>query len=95
MKMNIQDEMQKIHNQYGVSEMANYKIEQFIEQLIKYDRAEQLNIPHVIDYYFLKDGDDVLKGDEYENGGEWLCVDEEELPYTFDSDVYCKHRRKL
>ena len=42
--MNIQDEMQKIHHQYGVSEMANYKIQLFIEDLIKKDRAEQLNI---------------------------------------------------
>lgn len=40
--MNIQDEMQKIHHKFGVSEMANYKIEQFIENLIKEDRAEQL-----------------------------------------------------
>lgn len=42
--MNIQDEMQNIHHQYGVSEMANYKIEQFIEQLIKDDRAKQSKI---------------------------------------------------
>ena len=40
--MNIQDEMQKIHHKFGVSEMANYKIEQFVENLIKKDRAEQL-----------------------------------------------------
>ena len=40
--MNIQDEMQKIHHKFGVSEMANYKIEQFIKNLIKEDRAKQL-----------------------------------------------------
>jgi hypothetical protein len=42
--MNIQDEMQKIHHKFGVSEMANYKIEQFIEKLIKEDRAKQCAI---------------------------------------------------
>ena len=46
--MNIQDEMQKIHHKFGVSEMANYKIEQFIEDLIKKDRAEQLRIAVVV-----------------------------------------------
>jgi Ni,Fe-hydrogenase I large subunit len=45
--MNIQDEMQKIHHKFGVSEMANYKIEQFIENLIKEDRAKQLNLTDV------------------------------------------------
>jgi hypothetical protein len=40
--MNIQDEMQKIHHEFGVSEMANYKIEQFIDNLIKEDRKQQL-----------------------------------------------------
>jgi len=33
--MNIQDELQKIHHQYGVSEMANYKIQLFIDKLVK------------------------------------------------------------
>jgi hypothetical protein len=46
--MNIQDEMQKIHHKFGVSEMANYKIEQFIENLIKEDRAQQLILTDVI-----------------------------------------------
>ena len=46
--MNIQDEMQKIHHKFGVSEMANYKIEQFIENLIKKDRAEQLTLTDVV-----------------------------------------------
>ena len=45
--MNIQDEMQKIHHKFGVSEMANYKIEQFIENLIKEDRAKQLILSDV------------------------------------------------
>ena len=46
--MNIQDEMQKIHHKFGVSEMANYKIEQFIENLIKKDRAKQLTLTGVV-----------------------------------------------
>tara|TARA_R110002051_G_C8655113_1_gene488187 strand:- start:909 stop:1178 length:270 start_codon:yes stop_codon:yes gene_type:complete len=45
--MNIQDEMQKIHHKYGVSEMANYKIEQFVEKIIETDRAEQLKL-HIV-----------------------------------------------
>tara|TARA_B110000046_G_scaffold172374_1_gene194092 strand:+ start:2031 stop:2333 length:303 start_codon:yes stop_codon:yes gene_type:complete len=47
--MNIQDEMQKIHHKFGVSEMANYKIEQFIENLIKEDRAKQLTLTDVVE----------------------------------------------
>ena len=42
--MNIQEKMQKLHHKYGVSEMANYKIQLFIEDLIKKDRTEQLHI---------------------------------------------------
>jgi hypothetical protein len=30
-KMNIQDELQKIHNQYGTTEMANYQIEKLFD----------------------------------------------------------------
>jgi len=33
--MNIQDEMQKIHKQYGVSEMANYRTEQLFDKFLK------------------------------------------------------------
>ena len=47
--MNIQDEMQKIHHKYGVSEMANYEIEKFVEKLIEDDRAEQLKLHLVSD----------------------------------------------
>ena len=46
--MNIQDEMQKIHHKFGVSEMANYKIEQFIDNLIKKDRKQQLILNGVV-----------------------------------------------
>ena len=47
--MNIQDEMQKIHHKFGVSEMANYEIQLFIEDLIKKDRAEQLTLTDVVE----------------------------------------------
>jgi hypothetical protein len=50
--MNIQDEVQKIHHKFGVSEMANYKIEQFIENLIKEDKAEQLILSGVSSRWF-------------------------------------------
>ena len=45
--MNIQDKMQEIHHKYGVSEKANYEIQLFVEDLIKKDRAEQLNLSGV------------------------------------------------
>ena len=46
--MNIQNEVQKIHNQYGMSEKANYKIQLLCEQYAKeYHESEvkKLNIP--------------------------------------------------
>ena len=49
--INIQDEVQNIHNQYGMSEMANYKIQLLFEQYAKeYHDSEvkKLNIPAVI-----------------------------------------------
>ena len=48
--MNIQNEVQKIHNQYGMSEKANYKIQLLCEQYAKeYHDSEvkKLNIPAV------------------------------------------------
>ena len=30
--MNIQDELQKIHNQYGTSEKANYEIQKLFDK---------------------------------------------------------------
>ena len=48
--MNIQNEVQKIHNQYGMSEKANYKIQLLCEQYAKeYHDSEvkKLIIPDV------------------------------------------------
>ena len=48
---NIQNEAQKIHHQYGMSEMANYKIQLLCEQYAKeYHDSEvkKLNIPAVM-----------------------------------------------
>ena len=48
---NIQNEVQKIHNQYGMSEIANYKIQLLCERYAKeYHDSEvkKLNIPAVI-----------------------------------------------
>ena len=48
--INIQNEVQKIHNQYGISEIANYKIQLLCEQYAKeYHDSEvkKLNIPAV------------------------------------------------
>ena len=43
--MNIQNEVQKIHNQYGMSEKANYKIQLLCEQYAKeyHDLADVSN----------------------------------------------------
>lgn len=49
--MNIQNEVQKIHNQYGMSEKANYKIQLLCEQYAKEYHASEvkkLNIPAVV-----------------------------------------------
>ena len=48
---NIQDEVQKIHHQYGMSEVANYKIQLLCEKYAKeYHDSEvkKLNIPAVM-----------------------------------------------
>ena len=53
--MNIQNEVQKIHNQYGMSEKANYKIQLLCEQYAKeYHDSEvkKLNIPAVSGGWF-------------------------------------------
>ena len=44
--MNIQDKMQEIHQKYGVTEMANYKIQLFVDDLIKTEK-EQLRL-HIV-----------------------------------------------
>jgi hypothetical protein len=44
--MNIQDKMQEIHQKYGVTEMANYKIQLFVDDLIKTEK-EQLRLHSV------------------------------------------------
>lgn len=44
--MNIQDECAKIHNKYGTTEMANYKIqllfESYLESQLKEERGKRL-----------------------------------------------------
>ena len=46
--MNIQFEVQKIHSQFGTTEMANYQIQKLFDKLILEDRAEQLRKHAVI-----------------------------------------------
>lgn len=48
--INIQNEVQKIHNQYGMNEMANYKIQLLTEQYAKEyheSKVKKLNLPAV------------------------------------------------
>ena len=69
---NIQNEVQKIHNQYGMSEMANYKIQLLCEQYAKeYHDSEvkKLNIPAVIKSVC----DDCTAYPFYERGKTPLC----------------------
>jgi hypothetical protein len=40
--MDIQFEVQKIHSQFGTTEIANYQIQKLFDKLILEDRAEQL-----------------------------------------------------
>ena len=40
--MNIQDELQKIHHQYGTSERANYEIEKLFDKEIFSFKAKLL-----------------------------------------------------
>ena len=40
--MDIQFEVQKIHSQFGTTEMANYQIQKLFDKLMLEDRAEQL-----------------------------------------------------
>ena len=59
--INIQNEVQKIHAQYGMSEKANYKIQLLCEQYAKdYHDSEvkKLNIPAVIKSVCPKCGSD-------------------------------------
>ena len=59
--INIQDELQKIHHQYGMSEMANHKIQLLFEKYAKeYHDSEvkKLNIPAVIESVCPKCGSD-------------------------------------
>ena len=46
--MDIQFEVQKIHSQFGTTEMANYQIQKLFDKLILEDRAEQLRKHAVI-----------------------------------------------
>jgi hypothetical protein len=41
-KMDIQKEIQEIHSKYGTTEVANYKIQLFIEELINEQVIEEL-----------------------------------------------------
>ena len=46
--MNIQDEVQKIHAQYGMTEKANYKIQLLTEQYAKEYHEQQLKILNIL-----------------------------------------------
>jgi hypothetical protein len=47
--MNIQFEVQKIHSQFGTTEMANYQIQKLFDKLILEDRVEQLRKHDVLE----------------------------------------------
>jgi hypothetical protein len=75
--MNIQNEVQKIHNQYGMSEKANYKIQLLCEQYAKeYHDSEvkKLNIPAV--------------SGSCSCGVKYVETKRSDIPYDTDDDVY-------
>ena len=55
--MNIQDEAQKIHHQYGTTEMANYQIEKLFDKKMKEDN-------HTFLEKIKKGFDDIFKSEE-------------------------------
>lgn len=40
--MNIQDKLQEIHHKYGTTEMANYKIQLYIDELIEEEKNKNV-----------------------------------------------------
>jgi len=38
----IQEKLQEIHHKFGISEMANYKIQLFIDSLIEQDQGQSI-----------------------------------------------------
>lgn len=79
--MNIQVEVQKIHAQYGTSEMANYQIQLLFEKVIAEHEASQWkpypeNKPRGYGYYLVQTSVGVLnvsfqKVDEWMEEGYW------------------------
>ena len=72
--MNIQDKMQEIHHKFGVTEMANYKIQLFVDDLIKTEK-EQLRL-HIVSQQR-----ELLIGllTKLENGGGSAFIDKEQI----------------
>lgn len=65
--MNIQDEVQKIHHQYGVTEKANYEIEKLFDKAIlpfkkKSEKWDKLDAK-IAKCYFDENGDELSEED--------------------------------
>lgn len=66
--MNIQDELQKIHNQYGISEKANYEIQKMFDvEINKYKKKSEKwdKLGKEIEKYYESD-DEENDDDEYD-----------------------------
>lgn len=73
-KKNIQDEVAKIHSKYGVTEMANYKIQLLFEEQFK------AKVEEVTDEEILKEAEELKSGNPidkiyyigWKQGAKWL-----------------------
>lgn len=77
--MNLQDELQKIHHQYGTSEKANYEIELlFNKQLLPFIRKSEKwdKLDDEIGKYYENDIDDDEENEDEEFEGSLLDIGE-------------------
>tara|TARA_R110000744_G_scaffold300960_1_gene410086 strand:+ start:254 stop:490 length:237 start_codon:yes stop_codon:yes gene_type:complete len=68
------------------------------QKIVDNYKTQQLNIGDVSGYYYLKDGDALIDGDEYyENDFDnmWITVTDPSESDVFNSNTYYKTRRKI
>jgi hypothetical protein len=73
--MNIQNEVAKIHNQFGRTEMANYKIEKLFEQLLSNKTSQMQQKIDKLNFdleYITGVNNDLLSEEKWQNIDEQL-----------------------
>lgn len=71
--MNIQEELQKIHHQYGTSEKANYEIEKLFDKIIlpfknKAEKWDELD--EKIGKFYENESDDDEENEDFDDEGD-------------------------